>query len=142
MVHLTKEAIEQIEGIWKGVPHVDITAHALERVFEVFPWTTRLFKSFHGHFKANDNGVQEHAKKVAHALDLAIKDINGINHNFEKLSIKHQQLGVDTHNFKLLGQAFLVQLAIAYKTEFTPQKHKLALEFFKMVAAGLSNEYH
>ncbi|XP_055507177.1 hemoglobin subunit beta-like [Leucoraja erinacea] len=140
MVTLTKEQADIIEEIWSHVDKKLITARALERVFAVYPWTTRLFSKLNGKFKATDVGVQEHAAKVVSALDIAVKNINNIN--FKQLSSEHQKIGVDTQNFRALGQTFIVELALQYKLQFTAKKHVATHKFFKQVAEALSSSYH
>nr|AAX49346.1 beta 1 globin [Bathyraja eatonii] len=142
MVKITDKEAAYITDIWSKLDKKVTTAHALERVFTVYPWTTRLFKSFNGHFKAGDSGVQGHAEKVVGALDTAVLHLHDIDAGYKKLSEKHQLIGVDTQNFKLLGQAFLVELAILFKEGFTPELHEAAYKFFLAVAGGLSSQYH
>nr|P20246.1 RecName: Full=Hemoglobin subunit beta-1; AltName: Full=Beta-1-globin; AltName: Full=Hemoglobin beta-1 chain [Torpedo marmorata] len=142
-VSLTDEEIRLIQHIWSNVNVVEITAKALERVFYVYPWTTRLFTSFNHNFKASDKQVHDHAVNVSNAISAAIGDLHDINKNFSALSTKHQKkLGVDTSNFMLLGQAFLVELAALEKDKFTPQYHKAALKLFEVVTEALSCQYH
>ncbi|XP_051877933.1 hemoglobin subunit beta-like [Pristis pectinata] len=142
MVKLTEEEAKYISSIWEEVNKKAITAQALERVFTVYPWTTRLFKKFNGRFTANDAGVQGHADKVLKALNDAVKDLYGVEGTFTKLSKKHQEIGVDTQNFTLLGQTFIVELAIHYRSKFGPEEHRAAYKFFKLVAEALSSNYH
>ncbi|XP_078274572.1 hemoglobin subunit beta-like [Rhinoraja longicauda] len=142
MVTLTKEEEDYIVRIWSQVDKKLITARALERVFEVYPWTIRLFSKLNGKFKASDAGVQAHADKVLSALDKAVKNINNISSIFKKLSIEHQKIGVDTQSFMHLGQAFIVEFALLFKTKFTSEKHEATHKFFKQVAEALSGSYH
>ncbi|XP_072125583.1 hemoglobin subunit beta-like [Mobula birostris] len=142
MVKLTEAQEQYIKGVWKEVDQKQITAKALERVFKVYPWTTRLFTKLGGHFAANDSGVQVHAEKVLRALGDAVDDMKKVESNFQSLSAKHQDIGVDTQNFKLLGQAFIVELALHYKKGFRPEEHEAAFKFFKLVAEALASNYH
>ncbi|XP_055507175.1 hemoglobin subunit beta-like isoform X1 [Leucoraja erinacea] len=142
MVNITQKEALIIKDIWKRLSKEAITAQALERVFTVYPWTTRLFGSFNHHFKATDAGVQGHARKVAGALETAVAHLDGLDKAFHDLSKKHQTIGVDTQNFKLLGQTFLVELAILFKDGFTPEVHEAAYKFFLAVAGALSSQYH
>ncbi|XP_072916000.1 hemoglobin subunit beta-like [Hemitrygon akajei] len=142
MVKLTQAQEQYIRNKWDQMDKKAITAQALARVFAVYPWTTRLFKNFNGHFAACDPGVQTHAGKVLKALNTAIEDLKNIETNFYELSSKHQKIGVDTQNFKLLSQAFIVELALRDKTAFGPEEHEAAYKFFKMVTEALSNNYH
>nr|1CG5_B Chain B, PROTEIN (HEMOGLOBIN) [Hemitrygon akajei]1CG8_B Chain B, PROTEIN (HEMOGLOBIN) [Hemitrygon akajei] len=141
-VKLSEDQEHYIKGVWKDVDHKQITAKALERVFVVYPWTTRLFSKLQGLFSANDIGVQQHADKVQRALGEAIDDLKKVEINFQNLSGKHQEIGVDTQNFKLLGQTFMVELALHYKKTFRPKEHAAAYKFFRLVAEALSSNYH
>ncbi|XP_032896874.1 hemoglobin subunit beta-like [Amblyraja radiata] len=142
MVHITPEEAHTIGGIWKELDKQTTTALALERVFTVYPWTTRLFSSFKHDFKATGSGVQGHAKKVVGALNTAVLRLGDLEAAFHELSEKHQTIGVDTQNFKLLGQTFIVELAIHFKGRFTPEVHEAAYKFFLAVAGALSAQYH
>ncbi|XP_072125595.1 hemoglobin subunit beta-like [Mobula birostris] len=142
MVKLTEAQKQYITNKWDHLDKKTITAQALARVFAVYPWTTRLFENFNGHFAACDRGVQAHADKVLKALNSAIKDLNSIETNFYELSSKHQTIGVDTQNFKLLSQAFIVELALHDKNRFGPEEHEAAYKFFKLVTEALSSNYH
>ncbi|XP_059835619.1 hemoglobin subunit beta-like [Hypanus sabinus] len=119
-----------------------ITAQALARVYTVYPWTTRLFTSFQNHNDALDPGVQAHAEKVQSALSEAVADLKNVETTFSKLSSDHQKFGVDTQNFKLLGQAFIVELALRDKMAFGPKEHAAAYKFFRLVAEALASNYH
>ncbi|XP_062913470.1 hemoglobin subunit beta-like [Mobula hypostoma] len=142
MVKLTDAQEQYIMNEWDHLDKETITAQALARVFAVYPWTTRLFKNFNGQFAACDPGVQAHADKVLKALNTAIKDLRSIEKNFHELSGKHQKIGVDTQNFKLLSQAFIVELALRDKKGFGPEEHEAAYKFFKLVTEALSSNYH
>ncbi|XP_032896871.1 hemoglobin subunit beta-like [Amblyraja radiata] len=142
MVHITADEAHTIGGIWKDLDKQATTALALERVFTVYPWTTRLFSSFKHDFKATGSGVQGHAKKVVGALNTAVDHLGDLEAVFHDLSKKHQTIGVDTQNFKLLGQTFIVELAILLKDGFTPEVHEAAYKFFLAVAGALSAQYH
>ncbi|XP_062913477.1 hemoglobin subunit beta-like [Mobula hypostoma] len=142
MVKLTEAQEQYIMNKWDHLDKKTITAQALARVFAVYPWTTRLFKNFNGHFAVGDPGVQAHADKVLKALNTAIKDLKSIETNFYDLSSKHQKIGVDTQNFKLLSQAFIVELALHDKKAFRPEEHEAVYKFFKLVTEALSSNYH
>ncbi|XP_059835620.1 hemoglobin subunit beta-like [Hypanus sabinus] len=142
MVKLTEDQEQYITGVWNEVEHRQITAKALERVFVVYPWTTRLFSKLQGRFSASEDGVQQHAEKVQKALSKAISDLKKVESNFHALSAKHQEIGVDTQNFKLLGQTFIVELALHYKKAFRPKEHAAAYKFFRLVAEALASNYH
>ncbi|XP_059834654.1 hemoglobin subunit beta-like [Hypanus sabinus] len=142
MVKLTDAQEQYVTNLWDQLDKKTITAQALARVFSVYPWTTRLFKNFNGHFAACDPGVQTHAGKVLKALNTAIKDLRSIEKNFHELSSNHQKIGVDTQNFKLLSQAFIVELALRDKTAFRPEEHEAVYKFLKLVTEALSNNYH
>ncbi|XP_062913464.1 hemoglobin subunit beta-like [Mobula hypostoma] len=142
MVNLTKAQEQYITNKWDLLDKKMITAQALARVFAVYPWTTRLFKNFNGRFAVGDPGVQAHADKVLKALNTAIEDLKSIETNFYELSSKHQKIGVDTQNFKLLGHAFIVELALHDKKAFGPEEHEAVYKFFKLVIEALSSNYH
>ncbi|XP_072915999.1 hemoglobin subunit beta-like [Hemitrygon akajei] len=142
MGKLTETEAQYIQSTWESLNKKAVTAQALARVFQVYPWTTRLFTKFNGKFSAGDDGVQAHADKVLQALDNAVQSINKMDDVLGNLSEKHQKIGVDTQNFKLLGQTFIVEFAREYKCGFTPEAHKATYKFFKQVANGLSCRYH
>ncbi|XP_059835615.1 hemoglobin subunit beta-like [Hypanus sabinus] len=142
MGKLTEPEAQYIQSTWGSLNKKAVTAQALARVFEVYPWTTRLFSKLGGKFSAGDDGVQAHADKVLQALDKAVQNINKMDNILGDLSETHQQIGVDTQNFKLLGQTFIVEFAREFKVGFTPAAHKATYKFFRQVANGLSCRYH
>ncbi|KFP11612.1 hemoglobin subunit alpha-A [Egretta garzetta] len=122
-------------------PHLgDIGREALVRLFTTYPQTKTYFAHFDLH--ADSAQIKEHGKKVAGALADAANHIDDIAGALSKLSDLHaQKLRVDPVNFKLLGQCFLVVVAIHHPAVLTPEVHASLDKFLCAVATVLTAKY-
>ncbi|KAM6352460.1 hemoglobin subunit alpha-1 [Alca torda] len=115
-------------------------AETLERMFATYPQTKTYFPHFdlqHGSAQ-----VKAHGKKVAAALVEAANHIDDISSALSKLSDLHaQKLRVDPVNFKLLGQCFLVVVAIHHPSVLTPEVHASLDKFLCAVGNVLTAKY-
>ncbi|KFQ56023.1 Hemoglobin subunit alpha-A, partial [Nestor notabilis] len=104
-------------------------AEALERMFATYPQT----KTYFPHFDVAPGSAQvkahgNHIDDIATALS--------------KLSDLHaQKLRVDPVNFKLLGQCFLVVVAIHNPSVLTPEVHASLDKFLCAVGSVLTAKY-
>ncbi|KAM4632318.1 hemoglobin subunit beta-2-like [Discoglossus pictus] len=144
MVHLTSEEMATITSVWSKVD-VAAEGHAtLARLLVVYPWTQRIFSSF-GNLSnaAAINGnvkVQEHGKKVLTAIGHAVQHMDDLKGYLAKLSKTHaEELLVDPENFKRLGEALMIVLAIKLGAAFTPQVQATMEKFIAVFVAGLSH---
>ncbi|NWS48463.1 HBA protein, partial [Probosciger aterrimus] len=115
-------------------------AEALDRMFATYPQT----KTYFPHFDVSPGSAQvkAHGKKVASALVEAANHIDDIATALSKLSDLHaQKLRVDPVNFKLLGQCFLVVVAIHNPSVLTPEVHASLDKFLCAVASVLTAKY-
>uniref|UniRef100_A0A8C3JK06 Globin domain-containing protein n=1 Tax=Calidris pygmaea TaxID=425635 RepID=A0A8C3JK06_9CHAR len=139
---LTADDKKLILQIWEKVlgHQEDFGAEALERMFATYPQTKTYFPHFdlqHGSAQ-----VKGHGKKVAAALVEAANHIDDIAGALSKLSDLHaQKLRVDPVNFKLLGQCFLVVVAIHHPSVLTPEVHASLDKFLCAVGNVLTAKY-
>nr|P24589.2 RecName: Full=Hemoglobin subunit alpha-A; AltName: Full=Alpha-A-globin; AltName: Full=Hemoglobin alpha-A chain [Coturnix japonica]CAA40868.1 hemoglobin alpha-a chain [Coturnix coturnix] len=115
-------------------------AEALDRMFTTYPQT----KTYFPHFDVSHGSAQikGHGKKVAAALVEAANHIDDIAGTLSKLSDLHaQKLRVDPVNFKLLGQCFLVVVAIHHPAALTPEVHASLDKFLCAVGTVLTAKY-
>ncbi|XP_072336870.1 hemoglobin subunit beta-like [Scyliorhinus torazame] len=137
MVHWTPEERSEITSTWSAINHKAVGTKALERMFSVYPWTTRYFSTIHG-FTA-----EGHAIKVVGALDKAVKHLDDVKTQFKDLSKKHaEELHIDPGSFHLLTDCFIMELAHLEKCKFTPHTHATWAKFFKVVVDAISKQYH
>ncbi|XP_025963486.1 hemoglobin subunit alpha [Dromaius novaehollandiae] len=122
-------------------PHAEeYGAETLERLFTTYPQTKTYFPHFDLHHGSAQ--VKAHGKKVAAALVEAANHIDDISTALSKLSDLHaQKLRVDPVNFKLLGQCFLVVVAIHHPSLLTPEVHASLDKFLCAVANVLTAKY-
>ncbi|XP_078096145.1 hemoglobin subunit beta-like [Mustelus asterias] len=136
MVHWTQEERDEIAKTWHGTDMQTVGTKALERMFTVFPWTTRYFH------KA-DFTAAGHAKIVVGALGVAVKHLDDAPSHFKELSKKHaDELHVDPGSFHLLTDCIIVELAHLKKDCFTPHIHGIWDKFFDVVVDAISKQYH
>ncbi|XP_040446020.1 hemoglobin subunit alpha-A [Falco naumanni] len=115
-------------------------AEALERMFTTYPQTKTYFPHFD--LQRGSGQVKAHGKKVAAALVEAANHIDDIAGALSKLSDLHaQKLRVDPVNFKLLGQCFLVVVAIHQPALLTPEVHASLDKFLCAVGTVLTAKY-
>ncbi|NXK02892.1 HBA1 protein, partial [Herpetotheres cachinnans] len=131
-----------VKGIFtKMTPNMDsYGAETLERMFMTYPQT----KTYFPHFDMQHGSAQikAHGKKVAAALVEAANHIDDISGTLSKLSDLHaQKLRVDPVNFKLLGQCFLVVVAIHHPSLLTPEVHASLDKFLCTVGSVLTAKY-
>nr|APA23248.1 alpha-globin A subunit [Pterophanes cyanopterus] len=115
-------------------------AETLARMFATYPHT----KTYFPHFDLSPGSAQVkgHGKKVAAALVEAVNNIDDIAGALSKLSDLHaQKLRVDPVNFKLLGQCFLVVVAIRNPAALTPEVHAPLDKFLCAVGTVLTAKY-
>ncbi|NXT20073.1 HBA protein, partial [Syrrhaptes paradoxus] len=115
-------------------------AETLERMFATYPQT----KTYFPHFDMSHGSAQikGHGKKVAAALVEAANNIDDIATALSRLSDLHaQKLRVDPVNFKLLGQCFLVVVAIHNPSVLTPEVHASLDKFLCAVGNVLTAKY-
>ncbi|NXP81818.1 HBA protein, partial [Ramphastos sulfuratus] len=118
----------------------DYGAETLHRLFVTYPQT----KTYFPHFDVSPGSAQvkAHGKKVAGALVEAVNHIDDIAGALSKLSDLHaQKLRVDPVNFKLLGQCFLVVVAIHQAAALTPEVHASLDKFLCAVGNVLTAKY-
>ncbi|KAM6407644.1 hemoglobin subunit alpha-1 [Rhynochetos jubatus] len=112
----------------------------LERMFTTYPQTKTYFPHFDLHHGSAQ--IKVHGKKVVAALVEACNHIDDIAGALSKLSDLHaQKLRVDPVNFKLLGQCFLVVVAIHNPTLLTPEVHASLDKFLCAVGNVLTAKY-
>nr|P01982.1 RecName: Full=Hemoglobin subunit alpha-A; AltName: Full=Alpha-A-globin; AltName: Full=Hemoglobin alpha-A chain [Rhea americana] len=115
-------------------------AETLERMFTTYPQTKTYFPHFDLHHGSAQ--IKTHGKKVVSALIDAANNIDDIYGALSKLSDLHaQKLRVDPVNFKLLGQCFLVVVAIHHPSLLTPEVHASLDKFLCAVGAVLTAKY-
>ncbi|XP_064009185.1 hemoglobin subunit alpha-A [Pogoniulus pusillus] len=115
-------------------------AETLSRMFATYPQTKTYFPHFD--MSAGSAQVKAHGKKVAGALIEAVNHIDDIAGALSKLSDLHaQKLRVDPVNFKLLGQCFLVVVAIHQAAALTPEVHASLDKFLCAVGNVLTAKY-
>ncbi|NXX39047.1 HBA protein, partial [Tricholaema leucomelas] len=115
-------------------------AETLARMFTTYPQTKTYFPHFD--VSAGSAQVKAHGKKVAGALIEAVNHIDDIAGALSKLSDLHaQKLRVDPVNFKLLGQCFLVVVAIHQAAALTPEVHASLDKFLCAVGNVLTAKY-
>ncbi|KFQ23779.1 Hemoglobin subunit alpha-A [Mesitornis unicolor] len=115
-------------------------AETLERMFGAYPQT----KTYFPHFDLSHGSAQikGHGKKVVAALVEAANHIDDIAGALSKLSDLHaHKLRVDPVNFKLLGQCFLVVVAIHHPSALTPEIHASLDKFLCAVGNVLTAKY-
>ncbi|XP_065588469.1 hemoglobin subunit alpha-A [Cyrtonyx montezumae] len=115
-------------------------AEALDRMFTTYPQT----KTYFPHFDLSHGSAQikSHGKKVVTALVEAANHIDDITGTLSKLSDLHaHKLRVDPVNFKLLGQCFLVVVAIHHPAALTPEVHASLDKFLCAVGTVLTAKY-
>ncbi|NXF95364.1 HBA protein, partial [Eubucco bourcierii] len=115
-------------------------AETLQRLFATYPQT----KTYFPHFDVSPGSAQvkAHGKKVAGALVEAVNHIDDIAGALSKLSDLHaQKLRVDPVNFKLLGQCFLVVVAVHQAAALTPEVHASLDKFLCAVGNVLTAKY-
>ncbi|KAM6078350.1 hemoglobin subunit alpha-A-like [Theristicus caerulescens] len=118
----------------------DLVAEALYRMFVTYPQTKTYFAHFDVHHGSAQ--IKTHGKKVGAALVEACNHIDDIAGALSKLSDLHaQKLRVDPVNFKLLGQCFLVVMAIHHPSVLTPEVHASLDKFLCAVSAVLTAKY-
>ncbi|XP_054247122.1 hemoglobin subunit alpha-A [Indicator indicator] len=118
----------------------DYGAETLARMFATYPQTKTYFPHFD--VSAGSGQVKAHGKKVAGALIEAVNNIDDIAGALSKLSDLHaQKLRVDPVNFKLLGQCFLVVVAIHQAAALTPEVHASLDKFLCAVGNVLTAKY-
>ncbi|KAM7091783.1 HBA protein, partial [Ciconia maguari] len=118
----------------------DYGAETLERMFTVHPQTKTYFPHFDLH--RGSAQIKAHGKKVAGALLEAVNHIDDIAGALSKLSDLHaQKLRVDPVNFKLLGQCFLVVVAVHHPSLLTPEVHASLDKFLCTVSTVLTDKY-
>ncbi|XP_078414483.1 hemoglobin subunit beta-like [Cetorhinus maximus] len=137
MVHWTQEEKGEITHTWGSIDKIKIISSALDRMFHVYPWTSRYFKDRHGFT------VQGHAAKVSGALSTAVTHLDDVKSQFKELSRKHaEELYVDAGSFHLLTTCVIVELAWLKKEKFTPHIHAIWDKFFNVVVDAISKQYH
>ncbi|KAF1537503.1 Hemoglobin subunit alpha, partial [Eudyptula albosignata] len=139
---LTADDKKLIQQVWEKVfsHQDDFGAEALERMFITYPQTKTYFPHFDLHHGSAQ--VKAHGKKVASALIEAANHIDDIAGALSKLSDLHaQKLRVDPVNFKLLGQCFLVVVAIHHPSALTPEVHASLDKFLCAVGNVLTSKY-
>ncbi|NXW17805.1 HBA protein, partial [Circaetus pectoralis] len=118
----------------------DYGAETLERMFITYPPTKTYFSHFDLHHGSPQ--IKAHGKKVVGALIEAVNHIDDIAGALSKLSDLHaQKLRVDPVNFKLLGQCFLVVVAIHHPSVLTPEVHASLDKFLCAVGNVLTAKY-
>ncbi|KFV69290.1 Hemoglobin subunit alpha-A [Dryobates pubescens] len=118
----------------------DYGAETLARMFVTYPQTKTYFPHFD--VSAGSAQVKAHGKKVAGALIEAVNHIDDIAGALSKLSDLHaHKLRVDPVNFKLLGQCFLVVVAIHQAAALTPEVHASLDKFLCAVGNVLTAKY-
>ncbi|NXA50673.1 HBA protein, partial [Nothocercus julius] len=114
-------------------------AETLE-MFVTYPQTKTYFPHFDLHHGSAQ--IKAHGKKVVNALVEAANHIDDISGALSKLSDLHaQKLRVDPVNFKLLGQCFLVVVAIHHPSALTPEVHASLDKFLCAVGTVLTAKY-
>ncbi|XP_006011109.1 hemoglobin subunit beta-like [Latimeria chalumnae] len=147
MVHWTETERATIETVYQKLHLDEVGREALTRLFIVYPWTTRYFKSF-GDLSsskaiASNPKVTEHGLKVMNKLTEAIHNLDHIKDLFHKLSEKHfHELHVDPQNFKLLSKCLIIVLATKLGKQLTPDVQATWEKLLSVVVAALSREYH
>uniref|UniRef100_A0A8C4UVC1 Globin domain-containing protein n=1 Tax=Falco tinnunculus TaxID=100819 RepID=A0A8C4UVC1_FALTI len=139
---LTQAEKAAVVTIWaKVATQADaIGAESLERMFTTYPQTKTYFPHFD--LQRGSGQVKAHGKKVAAALVEAANHIDDIAGALSKLSDLHaQKLRVDPVNFKLLGQCFLVVVAIHQPALLTPEVHASLDKFLCAVGTVLTAKY-
>ncbi|XP_078096148.1 hemoglobin subunit beta-like [Mustelus asterias] len=137
MVHWTQEERDEVAKTFRTTDMQTVGTHALERMFTVFPWTTRYFQ------KKTDFTAGGHAEIVLGALQVAVKHMDDIKSQFKELSKKHaDELHVDPGSFHLLTDCIIVELAHLKKDCFTPHIHGIWDKFFEVVVDAISKQYH
>ncbi|XP_038676588.1 hemoglobin subunit beta-like [Scyliorhinus canicula] len=137
MVHWTQEEKNEITHTWGALNCTAIGTRALERMFCVYPWTTRYFS------KIPAFTAEGHAIKVVGALDKAVKHLDNVKAEFNDLSKKHaEELHIDSGSFHLLTDCFIVELAHVETDKFSPHIHATWDKFFKVVVDAISKHYH
>ncbi|NWH47216.1 HBA protein, partial [Fregata magnificens] len=115
-------------------------AECLERMFATYPATKTYFPHFDLHHGSAQ--IKAHGKKVAAALVEAVNHIDDMASALSKLSDLHaQKLRVDPVNFKLLGQCFLVVVAIHHPAALSPEVHASMDKFMCAVGNVLTAKY-
>ncbi|NXJ12453.1 HBA protein, partial [Odontophorus gujanensis] len=115
-------------------------AETLERMFTTYPQTKTYFP--HYDLSHGSAQVKSHGKKVVTALVEAANHIDDITGTLSKLSDLHaHKLRVDPVNFKLLGQCFLVVVAIHHPAALTPEVHASLDKFLCAVGTVLTAKY-
>ncbi|NXA41587.1 HBA protein, partial [Eudromia elegans] len=110
------------------------------RMFCTYPQTKTYFPHFDLHHGSAQ--IKAHGKKVVSALIEAANHIDDIAGALSKLSDLHaQKLRVDPVNFKLLGQCFLVVMAIHHPSALTPEVHASLDKFLCAVGTVLTAKY-
>ncbi|NXI56568.1 HBA protein, partial [Chloroceryle aenea] len=118
----------------------DYGAETLLRMFATYPQTKTYFP--HSDLSPGSAQIKAHGKKVAGALIEAVNHIDDIAGALSKLSDLHaQKLRVDPVNFKLLGQCFLVVVAIHNAAALTPEVHASLDKFLCAVGNVLTAKY-
>ncbi|KGL83036.1 Hemoglobin subunit alpha-A [Tinamus guttatus] len=133
-----------VKGIFSKVAsHAEqYGAETLERqvMFTTYPPTKTYFPHFDLHHGSAQ--IKAHGKKVVNALIEAANHIDDISGALSKLSDLHaQKLRVDPVNFKLLGQCFLVVVAIHHPSALTPEVHASLDKFLCAVGTVLTAKY-
>ncbi|KAM8798483.1 hemoglobin subunit alpha [Eudromia elegans] len=131
-----------VKGVMSKIAgHVEqYGAETLERMFCTYPQTKTYFPHFDLHHGSAQ--IKAHGKKVVSALIEAANHIDDIAGALSKLSDLHaQKLRVDPVNFKLLGQCFLVVMAIHHPSALTPEVHASLDKFLCAVGTVLTAKY-
>uniref|UniRef100_A0A663F5J0 Hemoglobin subunit alpha-A n=1 Tax=Aquila chrysaetos chrysaetos TaxID=223781 RepID=A0A663F5J0_AQUCH len=139
---LTADDKKLIQAIWDKVQghQEDFGAEALQRMFTTYPPTKTYFPHFDLHHGSAQ--IKAHGKKVVGALIEAVNHIDDMAGALSKLSDLHaQKLRVDPVNFKLLGQCFLVVVAIHHPSVLTPEVHASLDKFLCAVGNVLTAKY-
>nr|3BJ1_A Chain A, hemoglobin alpha [Perca flavescens]3BJ1_C Chain C, hemoglobin alpha [Perca flavescens]3BJ2_A Chain A, hemoglobin alpha [Perca flavescens]3BJ2_C Chain C, hemoglobin alpha [Perca flavescens]3BJ3_A Chain A, hemoglobin alpha [Perca flavescens]3BJ3_C Chain C, hemoglobin alpha [Perca flavescens] len=140
---LSSKDKDAVKALWGKIADKaeEIGADALGRMLAVYPQT----KTYFSHWKDLSPGsapVNKHGKTIMGGLVDAVASIDDLNAGLLALSELHAfTLRVDPANFKILSHCILVQLAVKFPKDFTPEVHLSYDKFFSAVARALAEKY-